>query len=229
MRVWATLLLASLIACAERPPTTPFADLGNLSVQQIACFKSVATGMDGNRSSVIRRWHGILLRVGGNPTAQELEWVDSAISEINSFAGRSLIRQTADENQNLDLYFVPRDSMQAYEPHGRGSLAGFVWLYWDSNYFIHEGTIVIANDSQPEQRQHVIREELAHSIGLLGHSNECGESVFSYGYLGPRYTAMDHFVIQTLYRPEIQVRMSASDVDDVLRAMVLDPEALRSF
>ena len=98
---------------------------------------------------------------------------------------------------------------------------GFFWVNWRRSGEIFRANILITTEGvTPQERAHLIREELTQSLGLMRDSNRYPESIFFQGWTDvTRYTDLDKAVIEILYRPEIRLNMTRAQALDALNAI----------
>ena len=97
---------------------------------------------------------------------------------------------------------------------------GFFWVYWNASFEIMRGSMyvdvfeVVDQDAQ----QHLLREELTQSLGLMNDSAENPESIFYQNWTTTTaYASIDREVIELLYNTPVEAELDATTVDQVLQ------------
>lgn len=115
---------------------------------------------------------------------------------------------------NLEFYYVQAENFQTYNPNARRGQVGHVWTWWNQNRINRAKILVASNYLTEDQRDHVIREEITQSLGILKDSWEHDDSIFYQGWTSTtEFADVDIAVIQMLYHPAIRVGMSSRDVE----------------
>ena len=102
-----------------------------------------------------------------------------------------------------------------------GEQKGFFCNDWDDvSYVITRAHVLIDNTIQNQnQRNHLLREELTQSFGIMKDSNSYTDSVFhaSYSYAPTEFSELDKQVIQILYDKKISPGMTLNQVEQALQ------------
>jgi hypothetical protein len=130
------------------------------------------------------------------------------VGDINCIAGREVIR-IADAEYALQFYYVPASEI--------GGAAGYAHVSWNTSHEITRGRVVIANELPPGvKRRSVIRHEMLHAIGLLGHPQR-NDTILGSGLPMTHFTEFDQTLIEMLYHPDIHNGMDRDEAFKVLR------------
>ena len=149
----------------------------------------------------LHKWTSdIKIRIKGYPTPEDIESVNSLVSDLNGLT-QTIDISTVEKGGNIEIYFIPErqfiDILPSYIPTNWG----FFWVLWDSKGDIYRSTILIDSSRISQRvRNHLITEELTQSLGLMKDSKEYINSIFYQGYT---YTAsltpMDRDLVELLY------------------------------
>ncbi|MEJ7812017.1 MAG: DUF2927 domain-containing protein [Gemmatimonadaceae bacterium] len=143
-------------------------------------FLSIAYGSEyGTRADRLRVWgRDITVRMFGSPTGADTVELDRVIGELNTLAGRRVMRRVSDA-ANLGVYFVGQEGFDRHAPAYARQNAGYVAIRWDKRSRIYAGTVLVRSDGLSDRRRrHVIREEVTQALGLLNDSERYPESIF---------------------------------------------------
>ncbi|NJL22344.1 MAG: DUF2927 domain-containing protein [Leptolyngbyaceae cyanobacterium SM1_3_5] len=191
------------------------------TTEQINYFLEVALGAEfGSSDAVIRKWNApIRIRVAGRPTAEDLRSLQTIVRDLNGLVqGISLAIDNT--NPNVEMVFAPESEFRRYEPNYQSTNMGFGWIWWNQNTLNRARILISTTGVTQQERSHLIREELTQSLGLMQDSDRYPDSMFYQGWTDPtQFSAIDRTIIAMLYRPEIQVGMTRSQVVQVLRSL----------
>ncbi len=119
-------------------------------------------------------------------------------------------------NYGIDLYFSPASNFAEIEPNYQPGNLGFFWLTWNNAGWIRHANILVDSTVPQKLRNHLLREELTQSLGLMNDSPRFRHSIFFGGQSNDTaYLPIDRQLIAMLYRPDIQPNMTASEVDAI--------------
>lgn len=210
-----------------RPEVAPQREQLNQQYSQadLDYFLEIATGSEFVRADLpIRKWEqDVKIKLHGTPTAEDGQTLDAVIDELKGLVGSidiQVVDKTADR-ANINVYFVDPAEFSSYVPHQNPGRGGFVWIQ-SSSGAIRGATVLIADRglTQP-QRNHIIREEVTQSLGLLNDSFQYRDSIFFQLWNAvTQYSQRDERVIQMLYRPEVRPGMSRNEALSALRPFV---------
>lgn len=193
------------------------------AAEEIDYFTEIAFGAEfEDPTPLLRRWRvgsGPLIRINGSPNAEDLEVVDSVVAEINRLAPVAI--ELVAESPTAEMHFVPESEFDDILPQAPSGNVGLVWLYWDASQHLIQSVVLIATDIEQGHRNHIIREELTQMLGLLRDSHRYPESIFYQPFsLVTGYLPIDRAVIDLLYRPELEVGMTASEAARAARLLI---------
>lgn len=205
------LLVLLLTGCATFPERPP---LPTDPVHQY--FLEIALGSEfGNHRNRIKKWQNkIRIQVHGEPTSSDLQTLKQIIGELNAIPGIPEIK-LHDQDANITIYFSPEPKFRKIEKNYRSKNMGFFWAWWDPlTYEIYRARILISSTGITQQeRNHLIREELTQSLGLMNDSNRYPDSIFYQSWTRTtKYADIDKSVIRLLYRSDIQPGMTTTEI-----------------
>lgn len=218
------LVLLSSPCClyVEEPKPIPL-ETGNFQPmytdREIEYFTEIALGTEyGNNTKAIRKWDSdIRVKINGNPSEKDLETLNQVISEINEIIGDKINVSIVNSNQNIDINFVPLSDFSIC--NAAPGNYGYFNCKWRNNV-IFECNICIATENTllPEERSHMIREELTQSLGLMRDSLKYRDSIFYEGWTQTqRYSEIDIKMIEILYSEKIRPGMGKEEIELILR------------
>ena len=171
----------------------------------------------GSQVPMIRKWRSdVLIAVHGSPTAADLAALDSIIADLDGLIDTIGVRVVS-SGENLDLYFAPQSRFPEIDPSYVPGNAGFFTVRWDGSGAIYRATALVATDVPQSLRDHLLREELTQSLGLMSDSWSHPDSVFYQGWSQvDSYSALDRALIGMLYRPDLAPGMGETQAMAVL-------------
>ena len=129
------------------------------------------------------------------------------------------------KNYGIDIYFSPESQFAEIEPNYQPGNYGFFWLTWNRAGWIEHANILISSTVPQRLRNHLLREELTQSLGLMNDSPRFRHSIFFGGQSNDTaYLPIDRQLIAMLYRNEIQPKMTSSEVDSVFDGQFSEQE-----
>jgi hypothetical protein len=233
----AALLAASLFACGDggaattvattttravttttAAPTTTLAPI-SYSAEAIAYFEEVAFGQEfGDAAGEIRKWtHDVRIVVHGDPSDEDLVTLYDVVVDLNAMIGTIVIDIVASDG-NFDIHFAPEPEFAAIEPNYVPVNMGFFWVWWDGGGNITDARVLVSTTglTQPE-RNHIIREEVTQSLGLMRDSFAFEDSIFYQGWTETQeYSELDELLIEMLYLPEVEPQMTVEEAQAVI-------------
>lgn len=233
---WKSPLLTLLITCHCLIVTSSCAVSQNSSSQtpasetpmsrtwteeQIDYFEEIAFGAEyGDSVPNIVKWvKDVRIKVIGQPTAEDRATLEQVIQELNELVQGIKIILNSD-NYNVEMYFVPESEFSRYESNYRPVNYGFFWYWWNNNYEITRGRVLISTTGMTQrQRNHIIREEVTQLLGMAQDSYQYPESIFYQGWTETiNYADIDKAVIRMLYQPSIRPGMTQESVIELLKS-----------
>jgi len=210
-------------AAPSAAPTSPTASLParhHYSEAALSYFSSIALSAEyGGGAGGIKKWTtDVRIAVHGDPSAEDLATLDDVIGDLNALIGPievSIVRSKA----NADLYFAPESEFGSIAPEYIPVNMGFFWTWWDGDGTITRTRILVSTtDITQTERDHIIREEVTQSLGLMNDAYTYEDSIFYQGWTSPtQYSSIDEDLIEMLYLPEVAPGMDAERVLTVLR------------
>jgi hypothetical protein len=102
---------------------------------------------------------------------------------------------------NCEIHFAPESRFASIEPHYVPTNYGFFWTNWNADGEIYWARVLISTtEVTPQERAHLIREELTQSLGLMNDSYAYADSVFYQEWTDvTEYSPADKRVIGMLY------------------------------
>ena len=188
------------------------------SAATLAYFFEVALGSEfGDFStSIIRKWQSDLtIEVNGRPTMGDLEELERIIAEINELQA-SVRLSITDASGNVQLHFTTPDEFSLIEPNYVPGNDGFFWTYWFGAHIVR-AHIFVNVEQEDVFRNHLLREELTQSLGLMNDSNRYEDSIFYQPWSDTNeYSFLDQTLIQILYRDDVRAGMNRESLIEVL-------------
>jgi len=174
-------------------------------------FREIAGAAEfGEDGGVLHRWgEDLRIAVYGSPTPGDRVALDAVIEDLNGME-LTVHLTIVEAEPNVEMHFVPVEQFADLEPNYVEGNMGYVYVWWDGTGEIYSGRVLISStDLAPQERTHLIREELTQGLGLLNDSWLYPDSIFYQGWTATQaYTPLDRLVIEMLYRPELSRGMS---------------------
>tara|TARA_A100001011_G_C14206939_1_gene798203 strand:- start:324 stop:1067 length:744 start_codon:yes stop_codon:yes gene_type:complete len=177
-------------------------------------FTRIAFGSEYNsQDTQLKRWESnIRLKITGSPTTEDQNTVRTVISELNTLLEETEIRVSIageSESYTTKIEFIPRENFRNSLPNSNNLANGFVTVWYGSNRRIYKSHILIATDQSETRRQHVIREEITQSLGLLNDTYDYNNSIFYQGYSTvSTFSEFDRAIIALAYSDTCDTGMS---------------------
>ncbi|MBI2335155.1 MAG: DUF2927 domain-containing protein [Deltaproteobacteria bacterium] len=212
MEYFRYLLLIFIFAC-------PVELRAEYSQEAVSYFLTTALGSEyGNKNPMIKKWNqNLRIVVKGNPKAEDLQTLRQVVGDLNSLV-QPIQLQFSSDRPNVTIYFVPVSQFKSYLKEYVPGNMGFAYILWDGAYNIYEATVLISTEKITQlERNHLIREELTQSLGLLNDSFIYPDSIFYQKWTQVQtYAPIDRKVIQILYDPKIKPGMKRQKARKVL-------------
>ena len=179
-------------------------------------FLEIALGSEfGNNQARIKKWNrDIDIRVQGEPTQDDIQTLQQVIDELSTLT-RLKIRLTEKKSANIEVYFVPKSEFSQIEKHYKPGNTGFFWSWWNplTNKIYRARVLISTTGLSQQERDHLIREELTQSLGLMKDSDRYANSIFYRSWSRvTNFSEMDKAVIELLYHQAIQAGMNREKV-----------------
>jgi len=186
--------------------------------KEIEYFTEIALGTEyGNNTQAIRKWDSdIRIKINGNPSEKDIQTLNFVISDINEIIGDKISVSIVNTNQNIDINFVPLSQFSTC--NAVSGNYGYFNCKW-RNDVIYECNICIATDDilLPEEKSHMIREEVTQSLGLMKDSLKYRDSIFYQGWTQTqKYSEIDKKMIEILYSDYLRPGMRKEEVEFIL-------------
>jgi Protein of unknown function (DUF2927) len=218
--VWSVSFLFAFCSAQSLNPKLCSRDIKTTYTQEEKdYFAEIAFGTEyGSSQVLIHKWsERVTVRVSGNPRMEDIQLVQSLITEINSVVNIPLLKFIPDEAK-LEIYILPAREFRNYEPNYVAGNDGFGWLHWSSSGNIYKATILIDETLEPPFRQHIIREELTQVLGLANDSFRYEDSIFYQPYtFVTGYSPIDRTVMEMLYRCDVLSGTSYDQLPPILK------------
>jgi hypothetical protein len=172
-----------------------------------------------NAYPIVKWVTNIKVRVFGYPTQTDIAEVERIIAELNELQDEILISLTDQQDFNTQIHFIPQIKFDSIINITNASLYNGLTSPTLSDYKIVL-VIICVNSSENHipTRNHVIRHELTHALGLPGHSKLYPNSVLwdGGGYINNEYLDVDKLAIQMHYSSVVEPGMTAEQVEKLV-------------
>lgn len=186
-----------------------------------AYFEEIVFGSEfQNLEPIVRKWvEPIRIRVFGDPTARDLDALFHTIRDLKSISSGIPPIQVVSENQNVSLHFLPKSEFHKFGPQ-KELAEGYFFIRFNDRHEIYQGRILISTESNLTQveRNHLVREELTQTLGLINDSPLYLDSIFQVEWtLTEAFSELDKELIRMLYHPEVKCGMDREALLKILR------------
>lgn len=183
------MLTVMMYSCGDDevlPTCEPIPESVALTANQ-ALFLNLAFEQEfGQSAERLRKWNQpISIFVEGSASQEVLSEVDQVIAELNDLSTFiSITKVTRIEDANLRFFLGEKEDYVALVEPGAAGIAegnnGFATIAWNDNFEITRasGCVDVVNNSNLYSLKHIIREELAQTLGLINDTELDEESVF---------------------------------------------------
>ncbi len=186
-------------------------------------LKSEYHGADSK--GIVKRWEQpIYIQVMGKTTKQDRACIDKFLKALGNIQGLPPVCMVEKDGNNK-LYFVTLDKLDDVCPgYVKGNWA-YTSINW-TDYKIDSAISGIAYDkTNQKQRNHLIIERIADSLGLLNDCNRYPDSIFYDKWTETQKLAeRDWLVIRMLYSPVIKAGMDEEQAKKELANWLASPE-----
>jgi hypothetical protein len=175
----------------------------------------------GENGGVLHRWdEDLRIAVYGSPTPDDRAALAGVVDDLNGLISTIEV-SIVEADPNVEIHFAPVEEFPTLEPNYVAGNMGYVYVWWDGEGRIYSGRVLISTTGlTPQERAHVIREELTQGLGLLNDSWLYPDSVFYQGWTEVgQYAPLDRLVIEMLYRPDLEAGMSIDEALGILAAL----------
>ncbi len=238
IRVLFSFVLTGLLICCAPPVYDLSQNVPENCKEEYAVsyFREIGFGseFEENNRKIIRKWRsGVRVKLHGSYTAQDLAEVRRVVSELSSLTKLSV--DIVEQNPNINIYFVTPDVCKRYIPNfpvynpqdGYFSISNLGGA--DFSIILGADICIKSTITNFQHRNHLIREELTQSFGLMKDSYTCPSSVFQQDpqYKPTEYSSIDRAVIRLLYdnrvRPGMMEAQFLSAIGETATTIALAP------
>lgn len=223
--ICSTLLLTN---CSNEPvDAVKCSDIDLFSLnntQQL--FYDIAYNQEfGDDSERLRKWSSnISFFVTGSPTTELIGELNLVINQINNLNISYNFNEVENEaDADLIIFFgTSLDYVELIQPEAAGfaeGSRGFTSIFWDSNFQIVNASICVDHISFPDitDLNHVIREELAQSLGLINDTVLDDSSIFHQFIQNQVYSDTDLFFIEEMLSNSLIPGMCPTEALDIIQ------------
>ena len=192
------------------------------SQEEIDYYLEIAIGSEYGSPTVVKKWtQPLRIEVGGDPTEEDSASLNRVVRDLNELTDESPQLTLVEERGNVEVLFVPVDSMSNYNENYQPGNLGYFYIWWNGQYQIQRAQVLIGSERTTQvQRSHLIREELTQSLGLMNDSPQYDLSIFQIDYSEVRsFTDLDQTVIRMHYRAEVRPGMDREVAKSVLESI----------
>ena len=199
--------------------TAPTTSTG-YSEEELDFFGEVAFGAEyGSDTGRVTKWtHDVHIAVHGEPTAEDLATLEAVVSDLGAIIDTIEI-EIVDSGQDVDLHFAPESEFDSIEPNYVPGNLGFFWVWWDGERNITRASVLISTTGVTQaERNHLIREEITQSMGLMRDSSSYPDSIFHSAWTQVQeYSQLDEAAIELLYLPVVAPGMTYSEAVEAIQ------------
>lgn len=195
--------------------------------KEVDYFTEISLGAEYGGSPYVKKWlSDVKIKIGGNPTEDDLERVQKIVDELNSMIS-TIELSIVEDDENINMYFVPQGDFDEYIPSVRPGNWAYFSYYTKERWEINKAIITIGTfGSTQEDRNHFIIEELTQALGMGNDSPKYKDSIFyeTNGYdsqSNEDFSELDRKVIEILYRRDVEVGMDKEEVLSVLEKRIV--------
>ena len=223
------LFMISLNAASAPPPLpdgfmTDHDRYNPYGADAVQYFTDIALGSEfgsnNPHNQVVKKWRSqVRIQLHGSYTKDDEDDLEGMISELKKLTGLAIQRVYRDAN--INIHFIPADKFGVVIPQYNTITPQIGVFYVESNSITHtiqSATIAIKDSLSGDLREHILREELTQSFGLMRDSYQYNNSVFQQKVESKptKYAAIDKEIIRILYDPRIQPGMNEEEVKKAL-------------
>ncbi|MEM9770941.1 MAG: DUF2927 domain-containing protein [Cyanobacteria bacterium P01_D01_bin.73] len=222
---------AKSISSTAEVQSAPSGDSGDAlkserySRRALAYFSEIAFGSEFSQNAPVRRvrkWtKNLRISVQGQPTRQDRRTLERIVGELNGLIDRDGIQLDFTETSpNVVILFAPHGDFINHEPSYVPGNLGFFYTWWNNDMQLVRSRILISSDRiTQKERNHLIREELTQSMGLMNDAWTYQNSTFYQGWTRTQnYSELDRDLIRILYDPRVKPGQTPSQVRQALRS-----------
>jgi hypothetical protein len=222
--IFACSFLIILASCQEDEVEPLCADLPDdfeLSETQALFLDLVFDQEFGQSAERLRKWNKpIRIFVEGNAPEEVLSEVDQVIGELNNLSSHIPVTKVYNlEEANLRFFLGEKEDYVALVEPGAAGIAegnnGFATIAWNDDYEISRASacVDVINITDMNLLKHVIREEMAQTLGLINDTELDEESIFyQFSSTSKNYTEADETMISRMLGNELSAGMCKAEV-----------------
>ena len=205
-------------------------ELSEYDLDVISYFKEIALGLEfGSSSELTRKWCSEMkIFIGGDTNPNLLDELNKIIGEIEDLSTDDFSIEIVSDSakSNYYLYFGKGEDYANLFP-SQSSYVNSNWglfsIWWNSVNCLNRGHMYVdIYRADDKGQKHLLREELTQSLGLAKDSNKYQNSIFQSSWTTTTsFSQIDKDVIRLLYHPEMQNGLKESEVDVLLRSILL--------
>lgn len=203
------LFLVTSFVCAE--------DLSHNQKKQY--FREICFGSEfGSKVKVIHKWRDTVpYFVDGDMSLADRQALKTIVMDLNRLIGKDFLYEGTSDAK-IQIHFAPQETFPSLLKSYKAGNSGYFQTQWDKKGWIQSAVILISSTHITQiQRNHIIREELTQSLGLMRDSYKYLDSIFQ-----ARWTETQHFspldeqLIHWLYQNQIEAGMRYDEVEEYL-------------
>ncbi|MEK9604457.1 MAG: DUF2927 domain-containing protein [Flavobacteriaceae bacterium] len=208
----------------------PESELSKYEIDVINYFKDIALGFEfGNASNITRKWSSEMkVFIGGEPNSELMAEFEKISSEINELATDGFKVTVAKDSIQSNYYiFLGSGNEYAEMFPNESNLVNSNWglfhVLWNGQNQLYSGHMYVdIMRANSIEQKHLLREEFTQSLGLAKDSPLYLESIFQSKWTTTiEYAFIDRDMIRLLYHPEVSIGLNESQVDGVLRQILI--------
>jgi hypothetical protein len=173
----------------------------------------------GNPASrhTVTKWArpSVAVEVTGDPDGGTEECLAEVIADIRDLAGSLDLKIGGKANPEIKVNFIPLEEFPLRVPGSTSDSVGYTQCE-SRKGFLQSCTIWVPSSGVSERlRCTILRHEMTHGLGLLGHS-EHAESILFQGTSADAYSPLDREVIRLLYNQALPTGFTEETVREYL-------------
>ena len=203
------------------------------TASEIIGFKELAFNATTGETGFVKKWKfkEVLIYMVDTSYIYLNNEMDLIIKDINLLTDTNLVYKKTSEKSsaNLIVYLTDKNTFSTGDPEAYASyqsfpgLGGFAYTVCDNNGNINRSMAFVdmarTNNSSMAENRYLLRHELMHTLGFLGHvtlaefSGSCLSTSYNYSTF---FSAFDKKMIALLYHPAIKAGMNESTLTSVI-------------
>jgi len=134
--------------------------------------------------------------------------VSGAVGELNRILSDSgfALRFTREDTADIEITFGSDEELRLWNPEIDADTEADGYSMWqiDQDDALHSAKIFVVRSLEPGRKWGTVLHELGHSVGIVGHTDRYGSSLFhtefGWGSLSDGYSSDDRKVLRFLYQ-----------------------------